>query len=128
MGEGGRVGVRGQAGNRENGGQSTLFASQVEPEWVEVDLKGVQVERSRAFGGPWLGLELCRRLGLMEFLNQAMAHGREEIPWPIMALVLVLGRVCEPSSEVHLEEHFYEGSALADLRGVPAEKVNEDRL
>jgi transposase len=128
MDEAGRIGVRRQAGNRENDGQSTLFASQVEPEWVEVDLKGVQVERSRAFGGPWLGLELCRRLGLMEFLDQAMAHGREEIPWPIMALVLVLGRICEPSSELHLAEHFYEGSALADLLGVPAEKVNEDRL
>ena len=46
----------------------------------------------------------------------------------MMALVLVLGRLCEPSSELHLAEHFYEASALAELLGVPAEKVNEDRL
>src|SRR6185312_1266600 len=35
---------------------------------------------------------------------------------------------CEPASELHLAEHFYEASALADLLGVPVEKVNEDRL
>ncbi len=45
-----------------------------------------------------------------------------------MALVLVLGRLCEPSSELHLAEHGYESSALAELLSVPAEKVNEDRL
>jgi len=84
--------------------------------------------QSRQFGGPWLDLALCRRLGLVEFLERAMAAGREGIPWPLMALVLVLGRLCEPSSELHLAEHFYEASAQPDLHGVPAEKVNEDRL
>jgi transposase len=67
-------------------------------------------------------------LGLVEFLERTIASGREEIPWPAMALVLVLGRLCEPSSELHLAEHFYEASALAELLGVPAEKVNENRL
>ncbi len=42
-----------------------------------------------------------------------LASGREEIPWPQMALVLVLGRLCEPTSELDLAEHFYEASALA---------------
>lgn len=127
MDEAGRLGVRQQA---EHGGarwQSRLF-DRAEPEWVEVDLKRIAVERNRQFGGPWLGLELCRRLGLVEFLEWAIAPGREEIPWPLMALVLVLGRLCEPSSELHLAEHFYEASALTDLLGVPAEKVNQDRL
>lgn len=128
MDEAGRVGVWRQAGHGDNGWQAELFEDKAEPEWVEVDLKRVRVERSRAFGGPWLGLELCRRLGLMEFLEQAMPCGREEIPWPAMALVLVLGRMCEPSSELHLAEHVYEASALADLLGVPAAKVNDDRL
>jgi hypothetical protein len=27
----------------------------------------------------------------------------------------VLGRLCEPSSELHLAEHFYEASALTQL-------------
>jgi transposase len=127
MDEAGRLGVRRQAEYGDATWQSRLL-DRAEPEWVEVDLRRVAVERSRAFGGPWLGLELCRRLGLVEFLERAMASGREEIPWPVMALVLVLGRLCEPSSELHLAEHFYEASALANLLGVPAEKVNEDRL
>ncbi|MBI4558848.1 MAG: hypothetical protein HY706_14795 [Candidatus Hydrogenedentes bacterium] len=44
------------------------------------------------------------------------------------ALVWVLCRRCEPSSELHIAEHFYRQSALADLLGVPCAKVNEDRL
>src|ERR1035437_6515856 len=45
-----------------------------------------------------------------------------------MAMILILGRLCEPSSELHLAEHLYQASALSDLLGVPDEKVNEDRL
>ena len=36
--------------------------------------------------------------------------------------------LCDPSSELQLAERFYEYSALPELLGVPAEKVNEDRL
>lgn len=39
------------------------------PEYVEVDVKGVRVERSRQFGGCWLGLRLLRDLGLNELLE-----------------------------------------------------------
>lgn len=42
------------------------------------------------------------------------------------SLVLVSGRLCQPSSQLYLDEHYYEESALVDLLGVPAEKVNED--
>ena len=45
-----------------------------------------------------------------------------------MAQILILARLCNPSSELHIAEHFYESSALSDLLGVAAEKVNEDRL
>jgi hypothetical protein len=77
----------GVAGQQQQG----LFED-AEPEWVEVDVKGVKVDRKKSFGGAWLGLELCRRLGLEEFLKETMGAGREEIPWPAMALVLVIGR------------------------------------
>ena len=127
MDEAGRLGVRQRADPGDGTWQARLF-DRAEPEWVEVDLKRIVVERSRGFGGPWLGLELCRRVGLVEFLERAIPSGREEIPWPLMALVLVLGRLCEPSSELHLAEHAYEASALPELLGVPAEKVNENRL
>jgi len=126
MDERGRLGVR-QGAQRRRDHQAGLFEDH-EPEWVEVDLQRVRVERSRKFGGVWLGRELMRRLGLAEFLLRTLPEGREEVPWAVMAEVLVLGRLCDPSSELHLAERFYEASALDDLLGVPAEKVNDDRL
>jgi transposase len=76
----------------------------------------------------WLGMELVRRLDLVSFLEGVMPQGREEIPWSMMALVLVLCRLCDPSSELYIAEHLYERLALEDLLGIPAKKVNEDRL
>ena len=125
MDEGGRIGVKQAAQPRVE--QSGLFEA-VNPEWVEVDLKRVRVECARQFGGVWLGYELLQRLELIRFLTEQLAIGREDIPWAAMAIVLVLGRWCDPSSELHLAEQSYESMALADLLGVPAEKVNHDRL
>ncbi|MFH1141512.1 MAG: IS1634 family transposase, partial [Chloroflexota bacterium] len=45
-----------------------------------------------------------------------------------MAMTLVLMRLCEPSSELWIAEHLYERSILADLLGIPVDKVNDDRL
>ena len=127
MDEQGRMGVKRCAANA-GAEQADLFVPADEPEWVEVDLKGVRVERTRRFGGPWLGRTLLRQLELDRFLDENLSRGREQVPWPLMAMVLVLGRLCDPSSELHLAESFYEHSALPDLLGVPAEKVNDDRL
>ncbi len=93
------------------------------PEWAEVDVKRVRVENRRDFGGPWLRLELIEALGLKTFLAQAMPRGDEEIPWSLMALVLVLSRLCNPSSELHIAEHSHaRSSALADLLGTFPQK------
>jgi len=99
-----------------------------DPDYAEVDLKKVRVERCLEFGGPWLGLQILRRLEWIDFLEEIMPSGREDIPWPLMAAVLVLCRLCRPSSELYIAEHFYDRTALADLLGVPAAKINEDRL
>src|SRR5207247_3248498 len=50
------------------------------------------------------------------------------VPWAVMAAVLVIARVCEPSSELHIAEDWYRRTALEDLLGLPAEAVNEQRL
>jgi len=125
--ERGRLGVKAAAEGRRRSRQKRLF-DDVQPQWVEVDASRVRVENCRDFGGPWLGLELVRRLELQEFLRRTIPEGREKIPWSSMALVLVLCRLCNPSSELHIAEHFYAQSVLAELLGVPAEKVNEQRL
>jgi transposase len=127
MDKAGRLGVE-RVVEGDCGIQQNLFEEMVEPEWVEINVNGVRVENVRDFGGPWLGLELMHYLGLDRFLLEHVVQGREEIPWAIMAEVLVLCRLCHPSSELHIAEHFYEQTALSDLLGISPEKINEDRL
>ena len=119
-----RRGVKRAAGGAS---QPSLF-DPTQAEWVEVDVKGVRVERCLDFGGPWLGLQLLRKLGLIDFLAEIMPPGREEIEWPMMAAVQVLCRLCEPSSELYIAEHLYKHTAMADLLGVPMAKINDQRL
>jgi transposase len=127
-----RRGVLVAAGGPDLAAQLPLPGVGVAPtgdaEWVEVDVKRVRIERSRAFGGAWVALQVAERLDLPEFLNAAVVQRCEEIPWPLMALVLVVGRLCEPGSELSLAEQGYERTALPELLGIPAAKVNDDRL
>ena len=110
------------------GSQQKQFFDDTRPAWVEVDVKRVRVENRRAFGGPWLGLELIGALGLKEFFARTIPRGDEEVPWSLMALVLIICRLCKPSSELHISEHVYIHSAMVDLLGIPPEKINEQRL
>ena len=125
--EAGRLGVKNAAEGGSRVWQKRLFED-ARPQWVEVDASRVRVENCRAFGGAWLGLELVHRLGLKDFFDRTIPCGHEDVPWSVMALVLVLCRLCEPSSELFIAEHFYAQSALAELLGVPCEKINEQRL
>jgi len=95
---------------------------------VEVNLKGLRLERLRDFGDAWLALGLWRLLGLDALLAERMRRGREEVPWPVMAAILTIARFCEPSSELRIEDHWYGRTALEDLLGVSPEKVHTDRL
>ncbi|NTU42962.1 MAG: IS1634 family transposase [Nitrospirales bacterium] len=111
------------------GAEGALFERESElPSWATVNLKGIQVERLRHFGDVYLGLALWKRLGLSEFCEEHIPTGREEIPWSVMAAVLVLARFCAPSSELQIAESWYSKTAIDDLLGVPAEKINDDRL
>ncbi len=122
------IGVEQAAMDWPKSWQSRLFDEEGEPEWVEVDSKRIRVERVRDFGGYWLGLQLLDKLGLVELLERLLPVGREDVPWSMMVLTLVLMRLCEPSSELRIAEHSYERNVLGDLLGVPADKVNDDRL
>jgi transposase len=111
--------------------QRNLFDEEfptLEPRWVEINTSGVRVENCRQFGGPWLALELIRRLQLDEFLQREIAVGQERVPWSLSALILVIARLLEPSSELHTAEQWYPKTALAELLGVPAERVDDNRL
>ncbi len=110
-----------------NPSQGDLFTP-AEPEWVEIDARSVRVERARSFGGAWLGLQLFKELGLDGFLEEKMGVSRADVPWHLVAQILVVHRLIEPSSELAVAEGGYEKTALSDLLGVPVDKINDDRL
>jgi hypothetical protein len=129
MDEAGRLGVEQAVEPSPASQQRELFAETgTPPRFVEIDRTRVRVENCRQFGGPWLAVALIKQLGLDEFLQRAMPTGQAHVPWPLTALILVIARLCEPSSELSIAEHFYRQSALADLLGVPADKVDDNRL
>ena len=121
----GRLGVHAAA---EGGSVQRQLFEDVEPAWVEVDARRIRVERCREFGRCWLGIELLGKLGLTAFLEQLLPVGREQVSRSLMAAVLIVARMCDASSELHIAEHFFAQSALGDLLGIAAETVNDDRL
>lgn len=73
-------------------------------ELVPVRLDEVRLERGRRFGEVWLGWTLWCALGLYAFCAAKMPRGRETVPWATMAAILVIARLCEPSSELAIAE------------------------
>jgi transposase len=109
----------------------TLFdvpAEEADDETVWVDLRGIRLERSRAFGDVWLALGLWRLLELDELFAKLMPQGREEVPWPIVVAILAMARFCQPKSEHYIETTWYRDTALDDLLEVTGEKIHTDRL
>jgi transposase len=109
--------------------QYELFeAAETAAEPIAVRLDQVRLERARRFGDVWLGWVLWRSLGLDRFCTEHLIEGRERVAWSAMAAILVIARLIEPSSELHIAEDWYRRTALDDLLGVPVERVNDDRL
>ncbi|EDY22054.1 transposase IS4 family protein [Chthoniobacter flavus Ellin428] len=98
------------------------------PQWAQVDLSRVRVERLRQFGQVYLALALWRRLGLHDFFFAHLRRGREEIDWATVAAILCIGRFCAQASELALSERWYGQTALDDLLGVGVEAVYDNRL
>ena len=99
----------------------------VKPRWVTVNASAVRVENCVQFGGPWLALQLIRKIGLDDFLRRLPAS-QTDVRWPSIALTLVICRLCKPSSELYIAEHFYRDTALEQLLGIPAAKIYHTRL
>src|SRR5260370_3985866 len=108
--------------------QPGLFDTETTTEAVTVDPSRLRLERGRRFGDVWLAWKLWQALGLDKWLEKNLPRGREDVSWGVMAAVLVIARLCEPSSELHIAEDWYRRTALDDLLGLPEAKVNDDRL
>jgi transposase len=108
--------------------QSGLFDEDLPTAPVTVVPSRLRLERGRRFGDVWLAWKLWQALGLDSWLEERLPRGREDVPWSLMAAVLVIARLCEPSSELHIAEDWFRRTALDDLLGLPEAKVNDDRL
>lgn len=109
--------------------QPSLFDAEPEaPEWAQVNLSGVRVERVREFGKVYLALALWRRLELHRFFAEHTPRGRERIDWATVASILSVGRFCAQRSELAISDQWYANTALDDLLGVEAADVYDNRL
>jgi len=95
--------------------QASLFDDGTREQTIAVQRKGVRIENGRQFGQVYLALALWRACRLDEFAAEHIPAGKEAVAWEKMAAVLVVARLCEPSSELHIAEDWYRRTALSDL-------------
>ena len=113
--------------------QLRLFPAHVEApandaQVARVLVNRVRLERTRQFGGCYLGLELWKRLQLDDFFAQAMDGDSADVAWSRIAALLAINRLCAPGSELAIEQRWYPGTALDDLLGIEEGKINDTRL
>lgn len=120
--------ARSIAGRASDCCQGQLFDRAEPTRSVAVKLDRVRLERSRSFGAVWLGWILWRALKLDQLCGALLASKRETVSWAEVVAILVIGRLCEPSSELHVAESWYRTTALEDLLGVSTEDIYDERL
>ena len=108
--------------------QGQLFDSTRPSQALAVQLDRVRLERSRSFGAVWLGVKLWQALKLDEVLGERLPRSREAVAWTEVIAILVIARLCEPSSELYVAEKWYRTTALEDLLGVSTEHIYDERL
>jgi hypothetical protein len=120
--------ARSIAGRGYEHSQGQLFDGHKPAGSVAVKLDSVRLERSRSFGAVWLGWILWQALKLDEQCETLLVSKRETVGWAEVVAILVIGRLCEPSSELHVAERWYRTTALEDLLGVRTEEIYDERL
>ena len=113
--------------------QLKLFPSDVEapeddPNVARVRIGKVRLERVREFGACYLGLELWKRLELDRYFQQALDDELADVSWSRVAAILAINRLCEPGSELAIEQRWFPATALDDLLQVDAGQINDSRL
>lgn len=98
------------------------------PRSAEVRLDQLRVERDRSFGAVWLGGILWQAVGLDRVCRELLACSREGTNWAELAAVLVIARLCEPSSELHIAEDWFRRTALEDIVGLPSSELYDEQL
>jgi hypothetical protein len=73
-------------------------------------------------------LLLWRALQPDALCDALLPRGRERGAWAEVIAMLVIGRLCEPSSELHVAEQWSRTTALEDLLGVSSDSLYDERL
>lgn len=120
--------ARNICGRTQERNQGQLFDWSGPRQALAVKLDGVRLERSRSFGAVWLGLKLWQALRLNEVLGELLPRSREAVSWAEVIGLLVIARLCEPSSELYVAEKWYRTTALEDLLGVSVQSIYDERL
>lgn len=95
---------------------------------IPIRLKGITLERARQFGNVYLGLKLWEMAGFDRFFSTHLPTGKEGVPWATTAMITTIARLCAPSSELRIAEHWVHATALCDMLMVDENQINDDRL
>ena len=111
------------------GDQRELFeAAPPAAQSTAVRLDQLRLERDRSFGAVWLGWVLWQALGLDRVCAELLPRSREGTRWADLAAVLVIARLCEPSSELHIAEDWFRRTALEDIVGISCHALYDEQL
>ena len=97
-------------------------------ETVWVDLRGVRMERLRAFGEVWLALGVWRLLELDVLLASSCPKAAKTCLGPTVAAILAIARFCQPQSELQSRRRGIAARPSTIFWACRADKVHTDRL
>jgi hypothetical protein len=60
--------------------------------------------------------------------HELLPRGRQGTRWADLVAVLVIARLCEPSSELHIAEDWFRRTALEDILGLAAATLCDEQL
>jgi hypothetical protein len=99
-----------------------------DPDVVQVRVNEIGWSNARRFGDVCLARWLWNLLDLDAIVNRHVPQGKESVRPADIVAIEVINRLCAPSSEFALAEHWYASTGLDELLGVPDEAVTKDRL
>lgn len=94
---------------------------------LPIRLDGVAWEDARSFGDVYAGLEMWRRSGLGEFIEEKLAGYDHSIPMDRMVAANVVARLVRPRSELETAR-WAKTTALPELLGLKRRDISKDRL
>lgn len=94
---------------------------------LPIRLDSVSWEDPREFADVCAGLEMWKRLGLADLLEDNLSNTKHKIETSLVAAAIAIGRLVAPTSEL-ATVRWYKTTALPELLGIDSSEINEDRL